>query len=199
MIRINVAEVKARLARYLDSVQQGETVILCRRNVPIAELRPLPSRPRRERRVGIDRGMELPGSFFEPLPDALLTKFEAEHTLDASIEAGFDPLPHSQANRSRPRPRPASVGGKFGSTYFGSVCGANGQVCPVSIVHALFGTTLTESGANVRQLPCTKYPHGCCRQFSRKIYEDRNLNWLAQWKAAYGGTSPPIQGSVQRA
>ena len=80
MIRINVAEAKARLSRYLDSVQQGETVILCRRNVPIAELRPLPSRPRQERRVGIDRGMELPPSFFEPLPDALLDRFEGKDT-----------------------------------------------------------------------------------------------------------------------
>lgn len=78
MIRINIAEAKARLSRYLDSVQNGETVILCRRNVPIAELRALPSRPLRERRVGIDRGMELPASFFEPLPDTLLDSFEGE-------------------------------------------------------------------------------------------------------------------------
>ena len=78
MIRINIAEAKARLSQYLDSVQNGETVILCRRNVPIAELRALPSRPRRERRVGIDRGMELPASFFEPLPDTLLDRFEGE-------------------------------------------------------------------------------------------------------------------------
>ena len=78
MIRINVAEAKARLSQYLDTVQSGETVILCRRNIPIAELRPLPSRPRRERRVGIDRGMELPASFFDPLPDALLDRFEGE-------------------------------------------------------------------------------------------------------------------------
>jgi len=119
MIRTNVAEAKARLSLHLDSVQQGETVILCRRNVPIAEFRPLSSRPRRGRRVGINRGMELPESFFEPLPDALLTRFEAEHTLDASNEAGFHPLPHSQANRNRSRPRSASAGGKFGSTSFG--------------------------------------------------------------------------------
>ena len=80
MIRINVAEAKARLSKYLDSVQRGETVILCRRNIPIAEIRPLPNRPRQERRVGIDRGMELPTSFFEPLPDALLSRFEGENT-----------------------------------------------------------------------------------------------------------------------
>lgn len=78
MIRINVAEAKARLSHYLESVQRGETVVLCRRNVPIAEIRPLPRRPRHERPVGIDRGMELPASFFEPLPDAVLDAFEGD-------------------------------------------------------------------------------------------------------------------------
>ena len=76
MIRINIAEAKARLSHYLESVQRGETVVVCRRNVPIAEIRPLPRRPRRKRPVGIDRGMELPASFFEPLPDAVLDAFE---------------------------------------------------------------------------------------------------------------------------
>lgn len=76
MIRINVAEAKARFSRYLESVQQGETIILCRRNVPIAEIRPLPRKPVRERPVGIDHGMELPAGFFEPLPEALLDAFE---------------------------------------------------------------------------------------------------------------------------
>ena len=78
MIRINVAEAKARLSHYLESVERGQTVVVCRRNVPIAEIRPLPRRPRRERPVGIDRGIELPDSFFEPLPDALLDAFEGQ-------------------------------------------------------------------------------------------------------------------------
>ena len=33
MIRINIAEAKARLSRYLENVERGETVVLCRRNV----------------------------------------------------------------------------------------------------------------------------------------------------------------------
>ncbi len=78
MIKINIAEAKAHFSRHIESVERGETITVCRRNVPIAEIRALP-RPLRERRpVGIDRGMTIPDSFFEPLPDSLLAAFEGE-------------------------------------------------------------------------------------------------------------------------
>ena len=73
MIRINIAEAKSRLSNYLE---RGETIILCRRNVPIAEIRPVAKRSKEPRPVGIDRGMSIPSSFFEPLPDDLLAAFE---------------------------------------------------------------------------------------------------------------------------
>lgn len=76
MIRINIAEAKAHLSEYLDRVEKGEFVTLCRRNVPIAEIRPLPRPQREERPIGIDRGMTVPESFFDPLPDELLDAFE---------------------------------------------------------------------------------------------------------------------------
>ena len=76
MIKVNVAEAKLRLSSCLDRVQQGETVIICRRNVPIAELRPIPQSPAVQRPIGIDRGMRIPDSFFEPLPDDVIDTFE---------------------------------------------------------------------------------------------------------------------------
>jgi antitoxin (DNA-binding transcriptional repressor) of toxin-antitoxin stability system len=78
MIRLNVADAKTQLSRNLARVEQGETIILCRRNVPIAEIRPLPRALSEPRPVGIDRGMTVPESFFEPLPDDLLRAFEGE-------------------------------------------------------------------------------------------------------------------------
>ena len=78
MIQINIAEAKARLSRYLENVERGETVVLCRRNVPIAEIRPLSKPPTHERPVGIDRGMTVPDSFFQPLPDEILEAFGAD-------------------------------------------------------------------------------------------------------------------------
>ncbi|MEE8367273.1 MAG: type II toxin-antitoxin system Phd/YefM family antitoxin [Thermoanaerobaculia bacterium] len=76
MIRINIAEAKTHLSRYLETVEKGETIVLCRRNIPIAEIRPLPQSPAEPRPVGIDRGMTVPASFFEPLPVDLLDSFE---------------------------------------------------------------------------------------------------------------------------
>ena len=76
MIRVNVAEARAHLSRYLERVERGETVVLCRRNVPIAEIRALPRPTREPRPVGIDRGMTISAAFFEPLPDELLAAFE---------------------------------------------------------------------------------------------------------------------------
>ena len=76
MIKVNIADAKTHLSRYLESVESGETVLVCRRNVPIAEIRPVPKPPTHPRPVGIDRGMVIPASFFEPLPDDLLDAFE---------------------------------------------------------------------------------------------------------------------------
>ena len=76
MIRVNIAEAKAGFSRILDAAIQGERVILCRRNVEVAEIRPLPQPPAKLRPVGLDRGMEVPDSFFEPLPEEILRAFE---------------------------------------------------------------------------------------------------------------------------
>ena len=76
MYKVNISDAKAHFSRHLERVERGETVLVCRRNVPIAELRPVPKRPAQPRPVGIDRGMVIPDSFFEPLPDDLVDAFE---------------------------------------------------------------------------------------------------------------------------
>jgi len=63
MTKVNVAEAKAQLSSLLDRAQSGETVIVCRRNVPVAELRPVPLERTAPRRIGIDRGMKIPGNY----------------------------------------------------------------------------------------------------------------------------------------
>lgn len=45
MIRLNIHEAKTHLSRYLPEIERGETVVLCRRNVPIAEIRPFGMEP----------------------------------------------------------------------------------------------------------------------------------------------------------
>ena len=69
MIRLNVHDAKTHLSRYLRRIQLGETILLCRRNLPIAEIRPLPVPPAGPRQLGTARGrFDLPPQFFEPLP-----------------------------------------------------------------------------------------------------------------------------------
>lgn len=57
MIRINVHEAKARLSEYLARVEAGETVIICRRNVPVAELRAAPRPAGSARPFGLARDL----------------------------------------------------------------------------------------------------------------------------------------------
>lgn len=76
MTKVNIVEAKAQLSSLLDQAQSGETVVICRHNTPVAELRPVPLERTAPRRIGIDRGMKIPDSFFEPLPVELIEAFE---------------------------------------------------------------------------------------------------------------------------
>jgi antitoxin (DNA-binding transcriptional repressor) of toxin-antitoxin stability system len=79
MIRLNIHEAKTHLSRYLDRLQKGEKILLCRRNAPIAEIRPLPPERSTPRPIGLARGtFEVPASFFEPLPDEVAAAFRGE-------------------------------------------------------------------------------------------------------------------------
>lgn len=79
MKKVNIAEAKAHLSQYLELVQRGETIVLSKRNEPIAEIRPLGRRSRRPRPAALCSGdFEVPESFDEPLPESVLTEFEGK-------------------------------------------------------------------------------------------------------------------------
>lgn len=79
MIRLNIHEAKTHLSRYLDRLLKGEVILLCRRNVPIAEIRAIPPRRTRKRPLGLCKGeFSIPESFFAPLPDEVLRAFRGE-------------------------------------------------------------------------------------------------------------------------
>jgi antitoxin (DNA-binding transcriptional repressor) of toxin-antitoxin stability system len=76
MIRININEAKTHLSRYLAKIAKGETIIICHRNVPVAEIRPLPPARNVKRPVGLAAGdFEVDQRFFEPLPDGEIAGF----------------------------------------------------------------------------------------------------------------------------
>lgn len=77
MIQLNIHEAKTHLSRYLPRVEAGETIVLCRHNKPIAEIRPLSPKRSERRPIGLWKGrFTVPRSFFEPLPEEVIAGFE---------------------------------------------------------------------------------------------------------------------------
>lgn len=92
MLNVNIADAKAHLSEYLAAVERGETVVLCRRNVPVAELRPV-AKPaeKKPRPIGLGPGgpeYDLPDAFWEPLPDEMLAYFTGEMP-DPLLDSGL--------------------------------------------------------------------------------------------------------------
>lgn len=78
-MHVDIQQFQEALASYLDQVAGGETIVLCKDNVPIAEIRPLPAPRKTPRPLGLAKGMvEIPPSFFEPLPPDILAAFEGQ-------------------------------------------------------------------------------------------------------------------------
>ena len=76
MIKLNIHEAKTHLSRYLEKLKKGETILLCKRNEPIAEIRPLPVQPTRKRPIGLAKGqLTIPKEFFDPLPEEIIQAF----------------------------------------------------------------------------------------------------------------------------
>jgi len=66
MIQININEAKAKLSKYARMVKAGETVVLCERNKPFAEIRPLDHKGSAPRVFGLSKGIfKLGPDFFE--------------------------------------------------------------------------------------------------------------------------------------
>ena len=80
MTRLNIHEAKTHLSKYLEQMEEsGKPIVLCRRNVPIAEIRPIKQAVRGKRPIGLAKGKaRIRASFFEPLPDDLLEAFEGK-------------------------------------------------------------------------------------------------------------------------
>jgi antitoxin (DNA-binding transcriptional repressor) of toxin-antitoxin stability system len=79
MIRLNVHQAKTHLSRYLDRLSAGETILLCKRNMPVAEIRAVPRARKTKRPIGLAKNkLKISRSFFKPLPDELLDAFEGK-------------------------------------------------------------------------------------------------------------------------
>ncbi len=83
MLRMNVHEVKAHLSATLAKVAEGETVVICKRNIPIAELKPIQEKKHlKPRPIGLTGkrypDFKLTDEFLDPLPNDILAAFRGE-------------------------------------------------------------------------------------------------------------------------
>jgi prevent-host-death family protein len=99
MIMVNIFEAKAKLSDLLDRAVSGERILICKRNQPVAELRPIAA-PRQEARpIGQAKGLlTIPATFFAPLDEADVEAFDAT-----------DVYPPVRSTASRAAERPAST------------------------------------------------------------------------------------------
>ena len=75
--KLTIQEVQANLSKHIAGLQEGDRIILCHGNEPVAEMLPLTDRSYEPRPVGLGRGLaEVPDSFFAPLPDDILKDFD---------------------------------------------------------------------------------------------------------------------------
>jgi prevent-host-death family protein len=108
MKMVNIFEAKAQLSELLDAAAAGERVVICKRNQPIAELRPVAAPRTGVRPLGLAAGAVTIGpGFFEPLPDGVLEDFEVPASdADAVRRATRVAEPPRRPFGSRRRPTP---------------------------------------------------------------------------------------------
>ena len=67
---INIHEAKTHLSAYAAMVKKGRRIVLCDRNKPFAEIRPLNLTAEGRRPFGLAKGLlSLPDEFNDPTPD----------------------------------------------------------------------------------------------------------------------------------
>jgi prevent-host-death family protein len=93
MAMVNVHEAKTHLSALLQRVEAGEEIVIARAGEPVAKLvpihKPLPRVPGRWKGK-----IEVPDSFFDPLPEDIMRYFEGRGDgEDQTTENGGPPTP----------------------------------------------------------------------------------------------------------
>lgn len=73
---INVHEAKTHLSRLLERAHKGEEIVLAKAGKPYARLVPLQPTAKTPRQPGLLKGLTVPDSFFDPLPEEELRLWE---------------------------------------------------------------------------------------------------------------------------
>ena len=77
MIKLNLHEVKVRFSKCIEMVEAGETIVVCKRNIPVAEIRQVATNQKRTPVLGSAAGKsKISKSLSESMPEAELRLWE---------------------------------------------------------------------------------------------------------------------------
>lgn len=80
MIKVNIHEAKTHLSKYLSQLDAEGKIIICKHNVPVAEIVPVKNEDTEKKRpIGLAKGeFTVPESFFDELPEETMNSFYPE-------------------------------------------------------------------------------------------------------------------------
>jgi len=78
MKKLNLNEVKTRFSKYIELVEAGETVIICKRNVPVAEIRPIARKRKKTPELGWAKGTITIAADFDAMSAEELAAWEGD-------------------------------------------------------------------------------------------------------------------------
>ena len=86
MIMVNIADPKARLSEFLEAVGEGEHLVICKHNRPVAELRPIEAggRPAGSEPMFPDETF-MTDAFWEPMSETELREWEGGDVFPARV------------------------------------------------------------------------------------------------------------------
>lgn len=79
MSKVSILDIKTHLSRYVEAVEGGEIIVICRHNKPVAELRPVPEAAKPVHRTpGVLRDISWTKDAFGPMTDSEVAEFFGE-------------------------------------------------------------------------------------------------------------------------
>ncbi len=73
---LDIHEASTHVSEHVAKLEPGDRIILCLRGRPVAEILPIAEPASQPRPIGLGKGLaEVPTSFFDPLPDDILARF----------------------------------------------------------------------------------------------------------------------------
>ena len=105
VIMVNIAEAKAKLSEFIDAVERGESVVICRHNRPVVELRSVaaPHAGKRDLTPMFPGEALITDAFFEPMSEAELRQWEGAGEPPARVAERPPAYRSSRASRRKAR------------------------------------------------------------------------------------------------